>query len=257
MLTEIKKRTTFFTCCNKKYECFIPLFIHSILFYNDVDIEICVEDFEKLENNVIKCLEYLKENYKNSKILIRNANFNYFIIENKKYKIIPNIVRFLETPQIKNSFVYLCDIDIITLQKDIQKIHTDYILNNKIDYSNIVRPNSNRLSGLHFTKWDSLYPLPDFEDLVKKGMLNHDEVFLYNLVKKKNKINEKLTFRPVHGIHISQNREKILEWGVKKWKEDWYFYRNSNSFKYLEHFFSELIKEKILKIDNYYKFNEN
>ena len=43
--TFIMKNTTIYTCCNKKYEHFIPIFVHSILYHNnDVDVEIGIED---------------------------------------------------------------------------------------------------------------------------------------------------------------------------------------------------------------------
>jgi hypothetical protein len=247
-------RTTFFTCCNKKYECFIPIFIHSTLYHNDVDIEICVEDDKEIGQHIINSIKYIKEKYSKTLIKIRSGNFNSITIENKSYKIIPNIVRFLETPTIKNSYVYICDIDIIILQRDIQNIHVLDMDKMKSNYSNIVRPNSNKLTGLHFSKWINYYPIPDYEDLVIKGMLNDDEFFLYNLVKKKNIILKDTVFRPVHGIHASQNRENICDWGIKQWKKQWEEYRNSEEFLYLEHNFSDLITNTIKRIDEYYLY---
>ena len=246
-------RTTFFTCCDKKYECFIPLFMHSVLYHNDVDVEICVENIQDISQEINNNIKYIKENYPKSLIKIRNGNFDFVEIDNKKYNIIPNIVRFLETPTIKNHYVYICDIDIITLQTDIQKAHVDNMNKMKSDYSNIIRPNSNKLTGLHFAKWSNYYPIPDYKDLAEKSMLNLDEVFLYNLVKKKNELLESATFRPVHGIHASLNREDVCDWGIRQWRKQWFEYRNSSSFLCLEKEISDLtIVNIIKKIDKYY-----
>lgn len=248
-------RTTFFTCCNKQYEDFIPIFLHSILYHNDVDVEIGVEDTH-LDINSQKSIDYIKELYPNNKIEIRIADFKPLKMNDLTYSKCPNVIRFIETPKIKNQFVYICDIDIITLQKNIQQIHIDDMNDTGLNYSNIVRPNDNienkRLSGLHFSKWDNYYPIPNFEDIASKGLLNLDEVFLYHLVKKKNYINETHTFRPVHGIHISPNRIEPSTWGLGKWKPEWQLYRKSAEFLQLEKYFSEKILQYVKIIDEYY-----
>ena len=250
-------RTTFFTCCDKKYEKFIPIFLHSILFHNkNVDVEIGVEDL-KQDKNIIECINYIKNIYKN-KIELRIVNFGGIEIENKLYKSCPNVVRFIETPNIKNDYVYICDIDIITLQNNIMQIHIDDMNKTGLNYSNIVRPTSisdntdkKRLTGLHFTKWSKYYPIPDFRDLIIKNLLSHDEIFLYKLVQKNNMILEDNHFRPVHGIHMSLNRP-VKKWGIKKWKKEWTTYRNSTTFLYIEKLLSEEIVNSIKKIDKYY-----
>jgi hypothetical protein len=250
-------RTTFFTSCNKNYQFFIPIFIHSILFHNNnCDIEVIVDDIN-LEENINTCIDFICSKYKESNVKIRIGDFNDINLNNKIYKKCPNVIRFIETPSIKNEFVYICDIDIIFLQQNIQDIHIIDMNKTKLNYSNIVRPyidaENKRLTGLHFTKWNSYYPIPNFDDLIVKLYLNLDEVFLYNLVSKNNKISEKTTFRPVHGIHISLNREDPIEWGLKKWKTQWLNYRNSEEFKLIETYLSDRLLFFIEKIDSYYE----
>lgn len=253
-------RTTFFTCCNKKYEDFLPIFLHSILYHNnDVDVEIGLEDFDQTEemNNAI---QYIRDHYPNSKIKIVKAYFGPQNIENKIYNSCANVIRFIETPTIKNDFVYICDIDIITLQKNIQQIHIDDMNKTGLNYSNKVRLSNDpikRLTGLHFSKWDNYYPIPDYQDLIIKGLFGHDEAFLYELVKKRNKVSEETIFRPIHGIHISPNRVDPVEWGLKKWKKEWIEYRNSGEFLYLEKLFTPKITNYITTIDQYYNQIEN
>lgn len=245
-------RTTFFTCCNKKYEYFIPIFVHSILYHNDVDIEICVEDINSIDKGTTNIIEYIKSIYPKSVVKIRNGNFGFINIDNKKYKVIPNVVRFIETPTVKNDYVYICDIDIITLQKDIQQIHVNNMNLLNSNYSNIVRPHSTKLTGLHFSKWDSYYPIPDYSDIIKSGIFSLDEHFLYKIVEKKNTILVNATFRPVHGIHASENREDINTWEIKQWRNEWLIYRNTKEFQYIGKEINAPLKSIIKKIDKYY-----
>jgi hypothetical protein len=255
-------KTTFFTCVDNKYEDFIPIFIHSILYHNDdADVEIGVEKLS-LDGKIRNSIDFLKDKYPNNKILIREVNFGKYIIDGRNYSIIPNSVRFVETPIIVNEYVYIGDIDIVTLQKDISVIHIKDMKQTGLNYSNIIRSydNSNmkRLTGLHFTKWDAYYPIPNYVNFAKEGLLNHDEVLLYRLVAMKNDIPESHLFRPVHGIHMSPNRklDDKLGWGLDKWKNEWLSYRESNEFKYLENFcFSKRIMENINMINKYYKLN--
>jgi hypothetical protein len=255
-------RTTFFTCVNKKYEDFIPLFIHSILYHNEnADIEIGVES-TSLSHKMKESIDFIKNKYSNNKIVIREVNFGRYNIDGKFYNIIPNSVRFIETPSIINEYVYIGDIDIVTLQNDVSVIHIEDMRQTGLNYSNIVRPYDNnkmkRLSGLHFTKWESYYPVPNYNNLAKEGLLNHDEVLLYRLVTMKNDVSESHLFRPVHGIHMSPNRKSDakLGWGLGKWKNEWLSYRESNEFQYLKkNYFSKRILENLDIIDKYYNLN--
>lgn len=258
-------RATFFTCCNKKYEYFIPIFIHSIIYHNDnVDVEIGIES-DNISLELQKILNYFNIKYPKTNISIYKVNFDKITIDGRVYSKCPNVVRFINTPNIKNEYVYICDVDIITLQKNIIQIHIDDMKKTGLSYSNIVRPlisedeNLKMLTGLHFTKWDAYYPIPNYTDLILKNMLNYDESFLYNLVKKNNSILETHNFRPVHGIHASSNRiiGNELGWGLKKWRKEWEFYRNSNEFKDIEGLFNNQIKAIIKMIDNEYMKNEN
>ena len=237
---------TFFTCVNDNYSDFIPIYIHSILFHNkDVDIEIGVDN---INPHIMECVDFLKEKYKGSKINIRKVEFN----------ISPNTVRFIETPEIVNDYVYITDIDIVTLQKSLSVLHLSDMEITGLNYSNIVRPyndiKNRKLSGLHFTKWDSYYPIPDYTDLME--LLNNDETFLYELVSKKNEVSETSTYRPVHGIHMSPNRknpEATLGWGLGMWEKEWTNYRNSDEFKFIEKkYLSKRILNNIDLVDKFY-----
>jgi len=75
------------------------------------------------------------------------------------------------------------------------------------------------------------------------------------LVKKKYpNFNYEETYRPVHGIHVSLNREPTgkLGWGMNGWGDKWKIFRNSEIFSKIEPTLTNMIKEKIKIIDNFY-----
>lgn len=250
----INNKLNIFTCCDGIYKDFIPLFILSNLYHNDdCFVEIGVDDVNYPEiKDSLKILENL---YKN-KFTLYNVKFGGQKVNGKLYNCISNTVRFFTTPKIKTDYVYISDIDIINLQKNFIDIHIKNMDRTGLPYSNIVRPSSNRLSGLHFTPYENYYPIPNYIDLCEKNILTHDEVFLYELVKKRYpNFNFEETFRPVHGIHVSLNREPEgkLGWGMSGWKNQWIEFRKSNVFLTIESSFSNTIKNKIKIIDEYYK----
>lgn len=247
-------RTTFFTCCNKKYQEFVPFFASSILKNNpDSVVEVGVEDMTH-SDNFQSSIKYIKDLY-GDRFFLREVKFGNMNINGRSFGTCPNIIRFIEEPILKNEYIYIGDVDIITLENNITDIHLKHMSNTGLNYSNIVRPESGdrgwrRMSGLHFTKWHNYYPIGDFENLAKKSMLGHDEVFLYEVVSRTNNIIESDKFRPVHGIHISPNRD-VSGWGVSSWIDKWMIYRNSEEFKILEELTSDEMKDNFKKIDNY------
>jgi len=161
------------------------------------------------------------------------------------------VIRFIETPEIKNKYVYITDVDIITLEKNISAKHIYNMKKLGTKYSNIVRPNllPKRLSGLHFTEWDAYYPILDYFEMATRSLLSLDEVFLYEMTARKQQINETSEFRPIHGIHISPNRDP-KEWiQTVAWNEAWKNFRLSEEFLFLEQLYSDKMKEVIRIID--------
>ena len=248
-------RTTFYTCCDKKYQDFIPIFIHSILYHNDdADVEIGVDDIN-LPKNITESVRIIMNWYPNSKVCIRSVSFDPIVVFEKTHNVCVNVVRFINEPSIKNDYVYISDIDIIMLQNNISELHISEMIKTGLNYSNIVRPYEDKrlrkLTGLHFTKWDAYYPINNFEDIVGDDGLAQDEVFLFNLVSKRNIVSESTQYRPVHGIHVSPNRTPngYPGWGLSGWIPQWHSYRKSNEFIELEGLSSDYIKNIISQID--------
>jgi hypothetical protein len=248
-----------YTCCNGVYKNFIPIFILSNLYHNeDSFVEVGVDLINEID--LTESLNVLNKKYPN-RFLIRKANFDKIVIKGKHYNTIPNTVRFIDEPIVKAKYVYISDIDIINLEKNICDLHINHMNNNGLPFSNIVRnydtpKEYKRLTGLHFTPYENYYPIPDYEDLILEGVFTRsDEAFLYKLVKKRyNNINEEIQWRPVHGIHVSPNREPTgnMNWGMSNWQNQWIEFRNSEIFQEIEPTFTNYIKEKIKTIDTYY-----
>lgn len=250
-------RTLIYTCCDKKYSHFIPLFCAALLYSNiNIDIEIGID--KELDENENKAIKYLQKKYPDSKILIKPYFFEKLDGNLAKVNGITcriNTVRFITEPIIKNYYVYISDVDIISLEKDFYEQHIRYINKYNLPYSNKIRLGCpvKKLTGLHFTKYDNYYPLNLNSSI---DFRKNDEEILYDLCDIK--IDEKYQFRPVHGIHMSFNRKdihgigRIPGWGAEKYELDWYKFTSSSVYKNIFKYLDNEIKEKIKSLEEYY-----
>ena len=125
------------------------------------------------------------------------------------------------------------------------------------NYSNIVRSNSEKLTGLHFTEYEAYYPIPKL-----KNYSIYDENLLFNIVKSKlKKIDYNNKYRPNFGIHASPNRPNVnsdinVGWLAELHKFSWINYIKSKDFKFIYPLLDKFIKEKIFMINKYYGINE-
>lgn len=259
--SNINYRVLVYSCCDELYSHYIPIFCNTILRADKlkiIDIEIGT-NLNSLSKKEEKAINFLRKKYKNSKIII---NYNAFI-KNKtgfyynetKIKY-PNSIRYISQPTIKNKYVYLTDIDIFIFVENFYLKLINDMKKRKSRYSNVVRPNSIHLTGLHFTEYDAYYPIPK-----QKNYLINDEILLYNIVQSKGiKIDNTTKYRPVFGIHASPNRptvytSKIVGWGSEKYKYDWINYCKSSDFKYIYPLLDKYIVNKIKMLNNYYGIN--
>lgn len=255
-------RTLIYTCADSVYAHWIPLYCLGMLYHNDnIDIEIGIEG--ELGKNECDAVEFLKNRYPHSKIVIHENFFDryddmYALVDD--IKMLHNTVRFVTTPTIVDEYVYIGDIDIICLEYDIFSSHISFIENEQMCYSNLVRKSTPpRLTGLHFSKYDSYYPLPSLEGI---NMMKLDEEILTDLVIRKGVVlNENSGFRPVHGIHFSSNRPSVggndglPGWGAEPYKKQWMEFTNSEEYKYIIGKTVDWIKLMTRKVDIYFENN--
>lgn len=272
----MNSRTLIYTCCDKKYSHFIPLFCAALLWSNtDIDIEIGVscDSLDPKEDSAIKELQKL---YPKSKILIK---YNFFTInpntiegpymkavyDGKKMMI--NTVRFVSNPTIKDDYTYISDIDIISLRKNFYEYHIKQMNDYDMIYSNVIRKEMpQHMSGLHFVKTDKWYPV-NLEKCPRIRYSANDEIILKQIAESKTKLNYDLndinTQRPIHGPHISLNRKepggyidkfdrRIPGWCASPWKHEYKEFIKSEVYKTVEKSFDPLIKMLLSKLNNYY-----
>ena len=252
-------RILIYTCANDKYTHFIPLLILTYGLYNDnVDFEIGI-NLSKLPTNEEKAINYLRERFPNSKINIKynffSTNGSYGIVNQQQCLL--GTVRFLTEPEIKDKYTYICDIDIVCLVKNFYKYHIDNMNRLQLPYSNMVRSNSTRLTGMHFTESDSYYPIPNLDDI---NLLKNDEEVLHDIVKKRGiNINYETTYRPIFGVHFSFNRptvegdNNIPSWCAEEFKEEWRKLTETSEYQFIYPFFDKIIKDKIHMLEEFYK----
>jgi hypothetical protein len=246
-----------FACADKKYEDFAPLFIASCLWSNpNATVEIGVDDADRFAEANRPVMARLAALYGKDAFLMRSVMWR----TPRKRRILPNTVRFINEPVLPSEYIYISDIDIVTLEPGIASQHIADMARTGLPYSNWVRTGKRRLTGLHFSRRDWHYPLPPLDDLAITSM--NDEELLYTLVGRKlgfdpPEVTER--FRPVHGIHMSPNRTPKASlrkngrprpgWSVGPHRKRWLQFRGTDAFRDLEPHFGERIRTYVGQID--------
>jgi hypothetical protein len=244
----------FFTCANKPYQDFAPLYAFSVLAHvPDAAVEIGVEDVNEFRTAHRRSMSVLERTFGVGKFRIREVPWK--TPDGKR--ILPNSVRFVNEPIGRAEYVYIGDIDVIILETDLVEKHLKNMKDTGLPYSNAVRANTTRLSGLHFTRADVHYPLPNIDDLDLNAM--NDEMVLYKIVERKGlKIVPDNAYRPVHGIHVSPNREAFVAtesakprpgWGIERHNAAWAKFSARDDFRRLRSTLSPRIQSCLTTID--------
>ena len=119
-----------FTAVNSKYHQFVLPFIYfAAQFNHNLKFEIIFTDDIPIE--IKNGVEYLKKHFPITDILLRKIDTN----------IIPQNLRFLETPTYNSTYTYISDIDILICESIL-----DFHKNNLIDncYHNVIRGYCNK-----------------------------------------------------------------------------------------------------------------
>jgi hypothetical protein len=187
----------FFTVGTHFYQNFVPAYVWFAQESNPgAACEIVVDDLPLFELRHGPALELLRER---GEVVMRG------IPPLRRAPQMDNTYRFILDPLTKREFTYIGDIDILMLE-NAADAHRQ-VFEAGYSYSNIVRPQSQKLSGLHFTRTADQYPLPQMSPLIKK--FPNDEDLLYALIESQGRLfrDERFAvFRPTLGIHLSLNR---------------------------------------------------
>lgn len=240
------------------YQDYIAPYIASALYHNKDGIsEILVDDadlFTKEHNSSLKVLD----KYFSGRYLIRQ-------IPEYAQKILPNTVRFLTAPTKQVEFTYIGDVDILILDPHVSSWHRDYMNKQNMCYSNNRRKDQPILTGLQCVKTQEYYSKIDeqymrlFVDSLERNNLNythHDEKVLYSIVKHRiGKIPDdyySFATRPVHGIHMSPNREPLGQpgWEINPQNAvNYILFRETEMWQELKPTLSSIYKAQLEKID--------
>lgn len=193
------------------YTKFIPYYIYSILkSYPDYYVKVFTNT--DLSSGEKTCLEMIEKNLsKNFRVYER------FIKTPFNTKQVGKMLRFLIPYNQYKDFenVYIGDVDFLIVKEkpSLLDAHLDHCSKIKLPYSNQIRPDSNRLTGLHFFKTQPYYKKmnaiinfywdnPDkLQNKIEK--LKGNEQFLYDMIKHIGfgKLRT-YHYRPHHGFHL-------------------------------------------------------
>lgn len=221
----------FFTCATGFYENFVTPYVFFAELHNPGSrYEFVIGDTKHFQTQNSATLHWLKENL-GIEILLR---------ERSSIALRPRMdhsLRFIAEPIEKAQYVYIGDVDVMLLE-NIMTWHRP-VFDAGLPYSNVVRTNSRKLTGLHLANYAKHYPLGAIDDLVLG--IENDEELLYAIVERKgllydgnmhSKVLAERTiadqgyvpFRPVHGIHMSLNRLPISYDGARPgWGISWVY----------------------------------
>ena len=140
---------TVFSVANADYEPFVVPYIASILTHNPNAVaEVGVIDAEAYLARYRRAMKFLAKRFPRERWKVRTADFG---------RSSPNAVRFLEQPTLESDYVYIGDIDILVLE-EIAPFHMAEMAATGLPYSNMRRRREGLLTGLHFSRWDAMYP---------------------------------------------------------------------------------------------------
>lgn len=234
---------------NHKYQKYVPFFVYFIQqSYPDYFIKIFLT--EKINNKYLKAFSLVKTD----KVEYSENSFSGFPkAEHQQLKCLRWIVP--ESFFQGFDYVYMGDVDMLICKEAISL--RDQHINNmnleKLPYSNTVRPNSERMSGLHFMSNEYFKKIEVsrnyFEKQIKSKKRYKNENFLYKLIKHSGLHFPYRHFRPHHGIHLGlwRDREKSLS-------ANWYSSPvNPNKSDYLSYYSFYLDQEKTKTFQDLYK----
>lgn len=200
-----------------KYQKYVPFFVYfAQQSYPDYFIKIFLT--EKINNKYLKAFSLVKTD----KIEYLENSFSGFPkAEHQQLKCLRWIIP--ESFFQGFDYVYMGDVDMLICKESVSL--RDQHINNmnfeKLPYSNTVRPNSERMSGLHFMSNEYFKKIEAsrnfFVKKIKSGSKYKNENFLYKLIKHSGLHFPSRHFRPHHGIHLGlwRSEKNLLN-------EDWY-----------------------------------
>jgi hypothetical protein len=168
-----------------------------------------------------------------------------------------NTVRFISEPDIKNTYTYIGDIDVVMLMKNFYNYHINIMKEYDTDYSNWLRDNDRlALTGLHFVKTETYYPV----NYTGINLIDIDEHIIKKIQQRVCPINTLIPRRPVCGLHFSKNQRLVDQLKLsdifinelKSYKENFFSFLSSDEYECVKSCNTSLINEYINEFTKYY-----
>lgn len=197
---------------HERYEDFLVPFTYFALSTNPNSfVEIVVESADAFERRCAASLELLRKVHSN--FLIRDMD------RKPNGKHTAATYRFLEVPHTEGRYTYIMDVDVMLLESIVP--HFEEMWPDNCVINNIIRPNTERLTGMHFVRTSEYYTpsfLAEQDSMYQSPPRTHenDEVVLYQMVAKCHSLPPRdFRWRPIFGIHFSPNRGCGKAMGLK------------------------------------------
>ena len=212
----------FATASGEKYEDMIPMYAFMALSSHsavevDATVEMRVPDSIGFVERHWKSLSYILDLFGNHSICVGS-----FSAETMSLTGVSNTWRYIEAPIRRwSKYTYIGDIDIFLTESVLAKERFEQMKYFNLSYSNVIRPKSERLTGVMLLDTKRFYNNKLLELQRNTSWLknqikydNNDEMFLYYLAKTAGlglpatyNSSDRMTFyRPLHGLHFSNNR---------------------------------------------------
>jgi len=216
-----------------EYTRYIPYYIYSIIkSYPEYTVKIFVHDF--LSKKEKTCLNMLKSKYPSHFEIIenyRNKMLSYAVKTEENRTLLTTLRWLIPSSEFEGfDYAYIGDIDYLIIKEEpgILQGHIEHCKKTGLPYSNMIRKESRRLTGLHFFEVKSYYEkmkniidyyyknISELQSLIKQFNESPNEAFLYLIVSQNIGIIEEikhgkeLQYRPEHGFHLGNIRAGII-----------------------------------------------
>ena len=189
---------TIWTVATKDYELFVPMFVFSALRSNrGADVVIGVED----------CVSFCETHAHWISFVQKQLQGTLTVVDRDFRHQLPGAVRFLRYPHTNNPYIYFCDVDFFIYESILEQ-NLGALDSLGLPFNNVVRPGTKRLTGLHFTKTNGLWPSLSNATTPDSWSQKNDEEILYELVAPtldSGTLESRLGLgsRPLPGVHLS------------------------------------------------------
>ncbi|VEU37901.1 unnamed protein product [Pseudo-nitzschia multistriata] len=217
----MKPIISFFACATGAlYEDLLPMYaFYALSSHQSIGrafVEIVVVDVNNFIERHHSSLAWLFNTFSSYNDTLGPICVRAYSGDHRKRTNYTNTWRFLEVPSQPAKYTYLGDIDVFLTESVLDEKRMKQMALFGLPYSNIVRNYNTlkrRLTGVMLVETERFYTPALIRAQASVDATGNDEMFLYNIVEASkigvppsNSTSPLLTYRPLHGTHLSPNR---------------------------------------------------